>query len=73
VRIRCERGAEISRQMGFPEETAGAIRNVDEHWNGAGHPEGLKGEEIPLLAQICGLAQTAGSSTPPSVPSVRKR
>jgi hypothetical protein len=44
--------------MGFPEETAGAIRNVDEHWNGAGHPEGLKGEEIPLLARICGLAQT---------------
>ena len=58
VRICCERGAEISRQMGFPKEMAGAIRNVDEHWNGAGHPEGLKGEEIPLLAQICGLAQT---------------
>jgi len=58
VWIRCERGAEISRQMGFPEETAGAIRNLDEHWNGAGHPDGLEGEEIPLLARICGLVQT---------------
>jgi response regulator RpfG family c-di-GMP phosphodiesterase len=43
--------------MGFPEETAGAIRNLDEHWNGAGHPDGLKGEEIPLLARICDMAQ----------------
>lgn len=58
VRIRCERGAEISRLMGFPEVTARAIRSLDEHWDGAGHPDGLKGEEIPLLARICGLAQT---------------
>ena len=50
-------GAKISRSMGFPEETAGAIRNLDEHWNGAGHPDGLKGEEIPLLARICDMAQ----------------
>ncbi len=58
VEIRCERGAEISRSIGFPEETARAIRALDEHWNGAGHPDGMKGEEIPLLARICGLAQT---------------
>ena len=59
IHIRCERGAEISRLIGFPEETAQAIRNLDEHWDGYGHPDGLKGEEIPLLARICGLAQTA--------------
>ena len=59
IQIRCERGAEITRQIGFPEETAQAVRNLDEHWDGAGHPDGLEGEEIPLLARICGLAQTA--------------
>ncbi len=59
IRIRCERGAEITRLMGFPEETAQAIRDLDEHWDGNGHPDGLRGEEIPLLARICGLAQTA--------------
>ena len=59
VRIRCERGAEITRLMGFPEETAQAIRGLDEHWDGKVHPDGLRGEEIPLLARICGLAQTA--------------
>ena len=58
VQIRCERGAEITQLMGFPEETARAIRSLDEHWDGAGHPDGLKRDEIPLLARICGLAQT---------------
>ena len=58
IQIRCERGAEITRLMGFPEETAQAIRSLDEHWDGRGHPDGLRGEEIPLLARICGLAQT---------------
>jgi putative nucleotidyltransferase with HDIG domain len=58
IQIRCERGAEITRLMGLPEETAQAIRNLDEHWDGSGHPDGLKREKIPLLARICGLAQT---------------
>ena len=57
IQIRCEREAEIARVMGFPEETAMAIRSLDEHWDGAGPPDGLKGDEIPLLARICGLAQ----------------
>ena len=58
IQIRCERGAEITRLMGFPEDTARAIRSLDEHWDGGGHPDGLKGGEIPLPARICGLAQT---------------
>jgi putative nucleotidyltransferase with HDIG domain len=58
VRVRCERGAEIARLMGFPEETARTVRSLDEHWDGSGYPDGLRGEEIPLLSRICGLAQT---------------
>lgn len=58
MRIRCDRGAEIVRQLGFPTDTAEAIRALDEHWDGRGQPNGLHGEEIPLLARICGLAQT---------------
>jgi HD-GYP domain-containing protein (c-di-GMP phosphodiesterase class II) len=58
VAIRCERGAEIARMLGFHEETAGAIRALDEHWNGRGHPDGLRGEQIPQLARIACLAQT---------------
>ena len=58
IAIRCERGANIARQMGFPEATCSAIRSLDEHWNGAGHPDGLKERAIPLLARIANLAQT---------------
>src|SRR4029077_10980711 len=58
IRIRCARGAAIAFQLGFPEETAQAIRSLDEHWCGRGYSEGLAGERIPLLARIANLAQT---------------
>ena len=55
---RCERGAEIALMLALPEPTADAIRSLDEHWDGSGHPRGLRGEEIPLLGRILCLAQT---------------
>ena len=58
VLTRCERGADIARTLGFQDETVQAIRALDEHWDGAGQPYALKGEQIPLLARILGLAQT---------------
>jgi putative nucleotidyltransferase with HDIG domain len=58
IELRCERGAKIARELHFPEATAEAIRSLDEHWDGRGHPEGLKGDAIPLLARILGVSQT---------------
>jgi putative nucleotidyltransferase with HDIG domain len=58
VQIRCERGAAIARRIGLSEATASAIHSLDELWNGAGHPQGLRGKQIPLLARILNLAQT---------------
>jgi len=58
VKIRCERGAAIARRIGFPESVAQAIHSLDEHWNGGGYPDGLRGEEIPLFARLMNLAQT---------------
>ena len=57
--IRCERGAEIARMLDLPDGAAEAIRTLGEHWDGKGHPQGLRGEEIPVLARIFSLAQTA--------------
>ena len=58
MRARCERGAEIARLIGLGPGTAAAIRALDEHWDGNGQPEGLRGDEIPLAGRILCLAQT---------------
>jgi putative nucleotidyltransferase with HDIG domain len=58
IGARCERGAEIARQIGMSEATAQGIRSLDEHWNGAGYPDGREGEEIPLLSRIINVSQT---------------
>jgi HD-GYP domain-containing protein (c-di-GMP phosphodiesterase class II) len=58
MQARCDRGAEIARMLFLSEETAAAIRSLDEHWDGCGLPDGLRGEQIPLAARILCLAQT---------------
>jgi HD-GYP domain-containing protein (c-di-GMP phosphodiesterase class II) len=58
TRIRCERGAEIARDLGFTETTAAAIQALDEHWDGGGHPYGIAGTDIPVAARIACLSQT---------------
>ena len=58
MRARCERGAEIARLIGLGPGTAAAIRALDEHWDGRGQPEGLRGDEIQLGGRILCLAQT---------------
>lgn len=57
VQTRCERGANIVRRLGLPEGVASGIYGLDEHWNGKGRPEGLKGKAIPLVSRISLLAQ----------------
>ena len=56
--IRCERGATMARLMGLPETTAEGIGGLDEHWNGGGNPDGLRGDRIPIASRIMLLAQT---------------
>ncbi|GAC1640730.1 MAG: HD domain-containing protein [Candidatus Acidiferrum sp.] len=58
VKIRCERGSEIAKKLGFSGEVAEGIHSLDEHWNGRGYPDGLSGNEIPMFANIANLAQT---------------
>lgn len=56
--LRCERGADIALRLGFPQGTAEAVRHLDEHWNGRGHPGGLSGQSIPIMSRIANLAQS---------------
>ncbi|NKN38333.1 HD-GYP domain-containing protein [Agrobacterium sp. a22-2] len=78
IRTRCERGAEIARQMRFSEAVARGILDLDEHFDGGGKPLGRKGEEISLFARIALLAQVADvffmSAGPPSaIAEIEKR
>ena len=57
VHTRCERGADIVRRLGFGEAVAAGIFSLDEHWNGKGRPQGLRGTAIPMHARIALLAQ----------------
>ena len=58
VKIRCERGADIAKQLGFSGSVVSGIYSLDEHWNGRGYPDGLRKDEIPLFSRIANLAQT---------------
>ncbi|MED5618879.1 HD-GYP domain-containing protein [Ideonella sp. BN130291] len=57
IQTRCTRGADIARQLRFGDGVANGIASLDEHWNGHGRPQGLKGAHIPVLARIALLAQ----------------
>ncbi|AVX05006.1 cyclic di-GMP phosphodiesterase response regulator RpfG [Maritalea myrionectae] len=57
LETRCQRGAEIARQMHFNDNVQQGILNLDEHWDGRGQPDKLKGPEIPLYSQIALLGQ----------------
>ena len=58
VAARCQQGANVVRALGLDHGTAETIVGLDEHWDGGGYPEGLVGEQIPLLARIGCLAQS---------------
>ncbi|WP_027469543.1 HD-GYP domain-containing protein [Deefgea rivuli] len=57
IQTRCDRGARIARQLRFPESVALGIHSLDEHWDGGGRPENLRGDTIPLNARIALLSQ----------------
>jgi HD-GYP domain-containing protein (c-di-GMP phosphodiesterase class II) len=56
---RCTRGADIARTLRFSERVAESIYRLDEHWDGSGRPDRLRGDAIPLFAQIALLSQVA--------------
>ena len=57
IQTRCQRGADIARQLRFSEGVASGIHALDEHWDGHGRPDALAGEEIPVYARIALLSQ----------------
>jgi putative nucleotidyltransferase with HDIG domain len=65
-------GAEIVRGVDFLREAGAAIRSHHERWDGTGYPDGLAGEDIPLVARIVNIADTwdACTTTRPYQPAL---
>ncbi len=45
-------GSEILQRVAFPYPVAPIVRSHHERWDGAGYPDGLKGEQIPAGARV---------------------
>jgi putative two-component system response regulator len=45
-------GERICRPLRSLRRVLPIIRHHHEHWNGSGYPDGLRGEDIPLLARV---------------------
>jgi putative two-component system response regulator len=56
MRLHTIRGEEICRPMKTLTPVLPIIRSHHERWDGSGYPDGLAGEEIPLLARILQVA-----------------
>lgn len=54
---RCSRGADIARALRFSEAVCEGIYHLDEHWDGSGRPDRLRGQTIPLYSRIALTAQ----------------
>lgn len=58
-----EIGVELVRSMGISHQIISIIRHHHEFYDGTGHPDGLKGKEIPLLARIVSIADSFDAMT----------
>jgi putative two-component system response regulator len=65
-------GADLLDPLGLPSDVTSAVRHHHEWWDGRGYPDGLYGEQIPLVARILSIADAydAMSSNRPYRPAL---
>jgi putative nucleotidyltransferase with HDIG domain len=56
-------GASIVAQMDLPWDIRPLVRHHHEHWDGSGYPDGLIGDDIPLVARIVCVADAFDALT----------
>ncbi|HET7456466.1 MAG TPA: HD domain-containing phosphohydrolase [Gemmatimonadaceae bacterium] len=56
VRMHAAAGEELVAGLGFPRDVATVVRHHHERWNGAGYPDRLAGDRIPIGARIVAVA-----------------
>jgi putative nucleotidyltransferase with HDIG domain len=63
IRRHPEIGERIVAPLGLAEEERAIIRHHHERWDGAGYPDGLAGEAIPLLARVVAVSDAFDAMT----------
>jgi putative nucleotidyltransferase with HDIG domain len=63
VRRHAEIGASLVEQMEFLGGIAPVILHHHERWDGRGYPDGIAGEDIPLLARVLAVADAFDAMT----------
>ena len=63
VRRHAPIGADILERVDFPYPVATLVRHHHERFDGAGYPDGLSGERIPLGSRIIGIAEAYDAMT----------
>jgi putative nucleotidyltransferase with HDIG domain len=58
-----EIGCDIVGHIDFLQDALPIIRHHHEHFDGSGYPDGLRGEEIPILARIFAVADSFDAQT----------
>jgi len=65
MRTHTTRGVEICRHVKSLAPVVPIIRHHHERWDGSGYPDGLVGEEIPLLARLLQIGDIYDALTSP--------
>jgi putative nucleotidyltransferase with HDIG domain len=65
MQLHAERGARMLAGVPEMEDIADAVRYHHEHYDGTGYPEGLSGEQIPLVSRIILVADAYDAMTSP--------
>lgn len=63
MKTHSEIGFRIAKSSAELESIANYILSLHERWDGSGYPQGLKGEEIPLLSRILAVADAFDAMT----------
>lgn len=63
IKTHSSKGAQILRSIDMLKEATSAVYHHHERYDGHGYPEGLKGEKIPYLARILGVADAFDAMT----------
>jgi len=65
MRSHSARGEEICRPMKSLAPVLPIIRHHHERWDGSGYPDGLRGDQIPMLARVMQIADIYDALTSP--------